>query len=48
MLIAQQVDLLNWAYAACLSVALLVMTLLLILIFQRLPAVRDALRVATR
>jgi putative spermidine/putrescine transport system permease protein len=48
MLIAQQVDLLNWPYAACLSVALLAMTLLLILLFQRLPAVREALRTATR
>jgi ABC-type spermidine/putrescine transport system permease subunit I len=48
MLIAQQVDLLNWSYAACLSVALLAMTLLLILMFQRLPGVRDVLRAATR
>jgi ABC-type spermidine/putrescine transport system permease subunit I len=48
MLIAQQVDLLNWPYAACLSVALLIMTLLLILFFQALPGVRDALRAATR
>lgn len=48
MLIAQQVDLLNWPYAACLSVALLAMTLLLILLFQRLPGVRDVLRAATR
>ena len=30
MLIAQQVDLLNWPYAACLSAALLAVTLLLI------------------
>jgi ABC-type spermidine/putrescine transport system permease subunit I len=48
MLIAQQVDLLNWPYAACLSVALLAMTLLLILTFQRLPGVRDVLRAAAR
>src|SRR5271165_789819 len=48
MLIAQQVDLLNWPYAACLSVALLATTLLLILVFQRLPGVRDVLRTATR
>jgi ABC-type spermidine/putrescine transport system permease subunit I len=48
MLIAQQVELLNWPYAACLSVALLAMTLLLILLFQRLPGVRDVLRAATR
>lgn len=48
MLIAQQVDLLNWPYAACLSAALLAVTLLLILMFQRLPGVRDMLRTATR
>ena len=48
MLIAQQVDLLNWPYAACLSAALLATTLLLILLFQRLPGVRDALRTAAR
>ncbi|MEJ0017826.1 MAG: ABC transporter permease [Acetobacteraceae bacterium] len=48
MLIAQQVDLLNWPYAACLSVALLAVTLLLIVVFQRLPGVRDVLRSATR
>jgi len=48
MLIAQQVDLLNWPYAACLSAALLATTLLLILLFQRLPGVRDVLRTATR
>lgn len=48
MLIAQQVDLLNWPYAACLSAALLATTLLLIVLFQRLPGVRDLLRSATR
>jgi ABC-type spermidine/putrescine transport system permease subunit I len=48
MLIAQQVDLLNWPYAACLSAALLLTVLLLLLLFQRLPGVRDALRTATR
>jgi len=48
MLIAQQVDLLNWPYAACLSAALLATTLLLILLFQRLPGVRDVLSTATR
>ena len=42
MLIAQQVDLLNWPYAACLSAALLAVTLLLIAAFQRLPGMRDA------
>jgi ABC-type spermidine/putrescine transport system permease subunit I len=48
MLIAQQVDLLNWPYAACLSAALLATTLALILVFQRLPGVRDVLRATTR
>jgi ABC-type spermidine/putrescine transport system permease subunit I len=48
MLIAQQVELLNWPYAACLSVALLAMTLALILLFQRLPGVRDVLRASTQ
>jgi ABC-type spermidine/putrescine transport system permease subunit I len=48
MLIAQQVDLLNWPYAACLSTALLAATLLLILVSLRLPGVRDVLRTATR
>jgi ABC-type spermidine/putrescine transport system permease subunit I len=48
MLIAQQVDLLNWSYAACLSTALLVLTLLTILAFQRLPGVRDVLQAAAR
>jgi ABC-type spermidine/putrescine transport system permease subunit I len=48
MLIAQQVDLLNWPYAACLSVALLATTLLLVALFQRLPGVREVLRSTTR
>jgi ABC-type spermidine/putrescine transport system permease subunit I len=48
MLIAQQVDLLNWPYAACLSTALLATVLLLILLVQRLPGVRDVLQAATR
>jgi ABC-type spermidine/putrescine transport system permease subunit I len=48
MLIAQQVDLLNWPYASCLSAALLAVTLLLIAAFQRLPGMRDLLRTATR
>ncbi len=48
MLIAQQVDLLNWPYAACLSATLLAATLLIIAVFQRLPGVRDVLRMATR
>jgi ABC-type spermidine/putrescine transport system permease subunit I len=48
MLIAQQVDLLNWSYAACLSATLLAVTLLMIALFQRLPGVRDVLRAVTR
>jgi ABC-type spermidine/putrescine transport system permease subunit I len=48
MLIAQQVDLLNWPYAACLSVTLLAVTLLFIGLFQLLPGVREALRTVTR
>jgi ABC-type spermidine/putrescine transport system permease subunit I len=48
MLIAQQVDLLNWPYAACLSATLLAATLLIIGMFQRLPGVRDILKVVTR
>lgn len=48
MLIAQQVDQLNWPYAACLSAALLVATLVIIALFQRLFRVGSAFRLATR
>jgi ABC-type spermidine/putrescine transport system permease subunit I len=48
MLIAQQVDLLNWPYAACLSATLLATTLVIIAMFQRLPGVRDAIRTVGR
>ena len=48
MLIAQQVDLLNWPYAACLSAALLGVTLVILALFQRLPGVRGALRTPVR
>jgi ABC-type spermidine/putrescine transport system permease subunit I len=48
MLIAQQVDLLNWPYAAALSTALLVAALALIGITLRLPALRQALGGAAR
>jgi ABC-type spermidine/putrescine transport system permease subunit I len=48
MLIAQQVDLINWPYAACLSTMLLAVTLAILAAFQRLPGVRDALRGAAR
>ena len=44
MLIAQQVDLLNWPYAACLSTMLLALTLAMIAGFQRLPGVQTLLR----
>jgi hypothetical protein len=40
--------LLNWPYAACLSVTLLAATLLLIAAFQMLPGVREALRTVAR
>ena len=43
MLIAQQVELLNWSYAACLSAVLLVLTLAMIAVFRCLPGVRGAL-----
>ncbi len=48
MLIAQQVDQLNWPYAACLSATLLAATLTIIAIFQRLFGVRSAFRLADR
>jgi ABC-type spermidine/putrescine transport system permease subunit I len=48
MLIAQQVDLINWPYAACLSTTLLAVTLVMLAAFQRLPGVRNVLRSATR
>lgn len=48
MLIAQQVDQLNWPYAACLSAALLATTLAIMTLFQRLFGVGSAFRVAAR
>jgi ABC-type spermidine/putrescine transport system permease subunit I len=52
MLIAQQVDLINWPYAACLSATLLAATLAMLAAFQRLPGMRpgvhSVLRSATR
>jgi ABC-type spermidine/putrescine transport system permease subunit I len=48
MLIAQQVDLINWPYAACLSATLLAVTLAMLAAFQQLPGVRNVLRSATR
>jgi len=44
MLIAQQVDQLNWAYAATLSVVLLATALAIIAAFYRLPGVGSAFR----
>jgi ABC-type spermidine/putrescine transport system permease subunit I len=48
MLIAQQVDQLNWPYAACLSAALLAATLAIMAVFQRLFGVGNAFRLAGR
>ncbi|HEU0149506.1 MAG TPA: ABC transporter permease [Bradyrhizobium sp.] len=48
MLIAQQVEQLNWATAATLSVVLLATALVLIAIFYRLPGVGHALRTSPR
>ena len=48
MLIANQVDQLNWPYAACLSAALLAVTLAIMAVFQKLFGVGAAFRVAGR
>jgi ABC-type spermidine/putrescine transport system permease subunit I len=48
MLIAQQVEQLNWAYAATLSAVLLATTLALIAVLHRLPGIGDALRMSAR
>jgi ABC-type spermidine/putrescine transport system permease subunit I len=48
MLIAQQVDQLNWPYAACLSAALLFVTLSIMALFQIVFGVGRALRLADR
>jgi ABC-type spermidine/putrescine transport system permease subunit I len=48
MLIAQQVDQLNWAYAATLSAVLLATALAIIAAFHRLPGVGNALRTGAR
>jgi len=48
MLIAQQVDQLNWAYAACLSAVLLAAALVIIAVFQRLPGIGNAFRMSAR
>ena len=48
MLIAQQVEQLNWAYAATLSAVLLVTALAIIAVFYRLPGIGNALRTSAR
>lgn len=48
MLISQQVDQLNWAYAATLSAVLLATALGLIALFYRLPGIGGALRMGAR
>lgn len=48
MLIAQQVDQLNWSYAACLSATLLATALVIIAAFYRLPGVGNAFKMSTR
>jgi ABC-type spermidine/putrescine transport system permease subunit I len=48
MLIAQQVDQLNWPYAACLSAVLLVATLTIMAVFRLMFGVGQALRIAAR
>lgn len=48
MLIAQQVEQLNWAYAATLAAVLLATTLVIIATFYRLPGVSGALRMGAR
>jgi ABC-type spermidine/putrescine transport system permease subunit I len=48
MLIAQQVDQLNWPYAACLSAVLLIATLTIIAIFRFAFSVGRSLRIAGR
>jgi ABC-type spermidine/putrescine transport system permease subunit I len=48
MLIAQQVDQLNWPYAACLSATLLAATLAIMALFQRVFGVGSAFRLTAR
>jgi ABC-type spermidine/putrescine transport system permease subunit I len=48
MLIARQVDQLNWAYAATLSAVLLATALAIIAAFYRLPGVSNAFRMSAR
>jgi ABC-type spermidine/putrescine transport system permease subunit I len=48
MLIANQVDQLNWAYAACLSTVLLVTALIIIVGFRRLPGIGGAFKMSAK
>jgi ABC-type spermidine/putrescine transport system permease subunit I len=48
MLIALQVENLNWTYAACLSAVLLGTALVIIALFQRLPGIGNAFRMNVR
>lgn len=48
MLIAQQVDQLNWSYAACLSAVLLATALVIIGAAQRLPGIGNAFKMSAR
>ena len=48
MLIANQVDQLNWAYAACLSGVLLATALVIIAACRRLPGIGNAFKMSTR
>jgi ABC-type spermidine/putrescine transport system permease subunit I len=48
MLIANQVDQLNWAYAACLSAVLLATALVIIAVCRRLPGIGNAFKMSAR
>ncbi len=48
MLIANQVDQLNWAYAACLSAVLLATALIIIVACRRLPGIGNAFRMSAK
>lgn len=48
MLIANQVDQLNWAYAACLSAVLLATALIIIVVFRRLPGIGNAFKMSAK
>jgi ABC-type spermidine/putrescine transport system permease subunit I len=48
MLIAIQVDQLNWAYAACLATVLLATALVVIVVFRRLPGIGNAFKMSAK